>query len=396
MVGNYVPGAAAFKKSFGARVQAASSRCVIEDFREFCAQPPHRRALLSYLVQPLMPPRQFRDRVMFSNRGIAQEIPRALNELGFAVDVVDHTNTWFLPRKKYDLFIGHEGINFEQIARALAPDTAIVYLATTLEWQEANRRERLRLADIKRRRGYSLGGRIELSHESAKELAEAVICIGVRAAWSFEGYRNVMAVDNAAFPVSWSGWQSKDYRTGRSSFLFFSGGGIVRKGLDLVLEAFADTELDVYICAGIAPDFARAYARELTGYPNIHVENWIPMRSPRFEHLVSKCDWIIFPSCSEGHPGSVIECMAHGLLPIVSEGANIELPRGGIEIERLDAEAVRSAALRASQMDPEEIRSAAECLVYEARTKYSPERFRADFKDATARALANRCGISPR
>jgi len=386
---NYVPGLVSLRTSFNDRFHEASKRCVIEDFREFCAKPPERRALLSYLVEPLLPPPQFRDRTMFSNRGIAQELPRALNELGFSVDVIDHRNTAFRPHEAYDLFIGHLPINFERIARALDPDTSIVYFATTLEWQESNRRQERRLAEVKQRRGCSLGSRFCLSHESAKELAEAVICLGKRTSNSFVGYSNVLLVENAAFPLNWSGWQTKDYRAARSSFLFFSGAGNVLKGLDLVLEAFAGTTLEVYVCTALEPDFARAFKRELTAFPNIHLENWIPARSPRFEELVSTCDWVIFPSCSEGHPGSVIECMAHGLLPIVSDAANLELPRGGIEIERLDAEAVRSAALRASQTDPGEIESAAKCLVDEVRARYSPERFRAAFKDAIRRVADN-------
>jgi hypothetical protein len=390
LVRDYVRGAVALKRSFDARLQEASSRCVIEDFREFCAKPPERRALLSYLVEPLLPPPQFRDRTMFSNRGIAQEIPRALNELGFAVDVVHHRNTSFTPRRKYDLFIGHDGFNFEQIARDLDADAVRIYFAAGLEWKEGARRQAYRIAQVRERRGCLLGSRTCASHECARKIAQAVICISKRAAHSFEGYRKVMAVNNAAFPVSWSGWQQKDYRAGRSSFLFFSGAGNVLKGLDLVLEAFAGTTLDVYICTAIEPDFARAFQRELTEFPNIHVENWIPMRSQRFEHLVSKCDWVIHPTCTDAHPGSVIECMAHGLLPIISEGANIDVPRGGIEIERLDAEAVRSAALHASEMDPGEIEAAARSLVGEVSVKYSPKRFRADFKHAVQRALLDR------
>jgi hypothetical protein len=328
---------------------------------------------------------------MFGNLGKAQEIPRALNELGFAVDIVDYRNTSFRPRKNYDLFIGHCGINFEQIAQHLDADAAVVYYATGLEWQASSSRQQRRIAEVQQRRGCTISPRDTSSHECAKELADAVICLGERAAWSFDGYRNVIAVDNATFPVNWAGWQNKDYRAGRSSFLFFSGIGNVLKGLDLVLEAFAGTSLEIYICTVIEPDFARAFHRELTEFPNIHVENWIRMRSPRFEELASKCDWIIFPSCSEGHPNSVIECMAHGLLPIVSEGANIELPRGGIAIERLDPEGVRSAALRASQMDPGEIESASRSLVDEVRIRYSPQRFRENFKRGVRQAFTLGC-----
>jgi len=379
------------KASVRKRLDDFAVRHVIEDFREHCSEPAQRRALLSYLVEPLLPPRRFRNQVMFSNRGIAQEIPRSLNELGFAVDIIDHRNVSFVPRRKYDLFIGHGGINFEKIVRQLGSDTAVIHFATGLEWQENNRRQERRVAEVKQRRGYSIGTRlIEHSEDCARKMADAVICLSKRAAESFVGYRSVLPIDIAAFPVTWSGWEEKDYRAGRSHFLFFAGIGNVMKGLDLLLEAFAGTALDLYICQIIEPDFARAFERELTQFDNIHVENFVKMRSARLEQLVLKCDWIILPSCAEGHPGSVIECMAHGLLPIVTDGANIELPRGGIRIPCLDIEAVRSAAMLASQMDPEEIESAAKSLVRDARINFSPESFRANFKRAVTQVFADR------
>ncbi len=382
---------AQLKASARKRLDDFAVRRVIEDFREHCSEPPQRRALLSYLVEPLLLPRRFRNQVMFSNRGIAQEIPRSLNELGFAVDIIDCRNASFVARKKYDLFIGHLGINFEKIVRHLGPDTAVIHFATGLEWQENNRRQEGRVAEVKQRRGYTIGTRLmEHSEECAMEMADAVICLSKRAAESFVGYRRVIPIDNAAYPVGWSALKGKDYRAGRSHFLFFAGIGNIMKGLDLVLEAFAGTVLDLYICQIIEPDFARAFAPELTQFDNIHLENFVKMRSARFEQLALKCDWIILPSCAEGHPGSVIECMAHGLLPIVTDGANIELPRGGIRIPRLDMEAVRSAAMLASQIDPEKIESAAKSLVRDARVNFSPENFRANFKHAVTQVFADR------
>jgi len=51
-------------------------------FKEFCMAPPTRKSLVSYLVSPLLPIPAKRDRIVFSNLGIAQYIPRGLNELG--------------------------------------------------------------------------------------------------------------------------------------------------------------------------------------------------------------------------------------------------------------------------------------------------------------------------
>jgi hypothetical protein len=133
----------------------AKSR-IIRDYDEFCDGKPARRALLSYLVLPLLPPPSFRDRVKFSNRGIAQEIPRVLNELGYSVDIVNYDNRSWLPDRPYDLFIGHGGINFEQISRRLPERTARIYFSTGIYWGEFNVRVQRRAADLASRRDVAL------------------------------------------------------------------------------------------------------------------------------------------------------------------------------------------------------------------------------------------------
>ena len=73
----------------------AKSR-VIRDYDEFCMGKPIQSALLSYLSCRFCRHGPFRNRVKFSNRGIAQEIPRSLNELGYSVDIVNYDNrSWF-------------------------------------------------------------------------------------------------------------------------------------------------------------------------------------------------------------------------------------------------------------------------------------------------------------
>jgi hypothetical protein len=380
------------RSSIRNRVDEFAAHRVIEDFREHCIGSPQRRALLSYLVVPLLPPPRFRDRVRFSNRGIAQEIPRALNELGFAVDIVDWRNASYVPRMTYDLFVGHAGINFEKIARRLSPAVPVIYFASGVEWRECNVRQLRRLLDVAIRRGYVFGSRtVQDSEESVKTIANAVVCLGAQAAETYAAYPRVLPVNNAAFPLAWTGWERKDYRAGRSRFLFFAGGGNVLKGLDLLLEAFAGSALELYICQRIEPEFERAYHHELTECNNIHLEGFLKMRSPRFVELASTCDWVIMPTCADAQPGSVIECMAHGLLPILPDSANIDLPSGGIRIARLDVEAVGAAISLASQTDAGDIETNAKALVREVSNNYSPENFREGFKRAVSRVLAEGC-----
>jgi glycosyltransferase involved in cell wall biosynthesis len=375
------------KDSLVRRLTGLVSSRVIRDYDEFCEGKPARRALLSYLVLPLLPPPVLRDRVKFSNRGIAQEIPRVLNELGYSVDIVNYDNRSWLPDRNYDLFIGHGGINFEPISQRLPASTIRVYFATGIYWREWNAKNKRRAEEMVSRRGVPLSSyrAIENEEEYALNNSDGIICLGNGAAVQTYGrFPHVIGINNAIFPVDWEGWRGKDFEGGRKHFLFFSGRGNVHKGLDLLLEAFAGTDLHLHVCQHLEPDFADVYRQELTGHPNIHVYGFIPMRSQKFTALATQCDWVISPTCAEGQPGAVLECMAHGLIPILSEEANIDIGTWGIPLPDCRIDTLRSTGLRASVMEMELIRQMTTEAVDVARTQYSADNFYKNIRKAVA------------
>ena len=89
------------------------------------------RALLSYITWPFRQPPGHPDRLRFSNCGIAVSLVRVLNELGYVVDVVEWTDAKFVPRRPYDLFIGHGAVNFERLSQHLPAHTPKVFFAFT-------------------------------------------------------------------------------------------------------------------------------------------------------------------------------------------------------------------------------------------------------------------------
>jgi len=362
----------------------AASR-VIRNYDEFCDGKPARRALLSYLVLPLLPPRALRDRVKFSNRGIAQEIPRVLNELGYSVDIVNFDNRSWLPDRHYDLFIGHGGINFEPISQRLPASAIRIYFATGIYWWEWNANNNRRAEEMVSRRGVTLSSYRAVEHEEEYALnnSDGIICLGNKAAvQTYARFPQVIGINNAVFPVDWDGWRGKDLEGGRKHFLFFSGPGNVHKGLDLLLEAFAGTDLHLHVCQHLEPDFADAYRQELTVHSNIHVYGFIPMRSQKFTDLATQCDWVISPTCAEGQPGAVLECMAHGLIPILSKEANIDIGTWGIPLPDCRIDTLRLTGLRASVMEMESIHRMTAEVVDVARNQYSAVNFYKNIRKA--------------
>lgn len=354
-------------------------------YKEYCTVVPSKRALVSYLVAPLLPVQAKRDHTIFSNLGIAQQIPRALNELGYEVDIVPWDDANWVPKRYYDIYIGHGGINFEHISRALPSETTQIYFSTGIYWREFNIREAQRIYDLALRQGYLLAPdrSIKFSEEFANQTADGIICLGNQnAVQSYRQFPLVIGINNAVYPLNSQGLCEKGFDHGRQHFLFFSGGGSLHKGLDLLLEAFAGTELHLHICQVIDPIFAEIYKTYLTQHSNIHLHGHTRMRSPEFEHLASLCNWTISATACEGQPGATLECMAYGLIPILPETANIDLKDFGILLPDTRIDEIRKTILYASQMSEKECKHLAQRTTSETREEYSPEKFTLQFKTA--------------
>ena len=106
------------------------------------------------------------------------------------------------------------------------------------------------------------------------------------------------------------------------------------------------------------------------------------MRSQKFTALATQCDWVISPTCAEGQPGAVLECMAHGLIPILSKEANIDIGTWGIPLPDCRIDTLRLTGLRASVMEMESIHRMTAEVVDVARNQYSAVNFYKNIRKA--------------
>jgi len=366
-----------------------SIQLVISNYDEYLAGKGSRRALVSYLPFPLLPPKARRERVMFSNKGIAQEIPRALNELGYVVDIIDYRNSTWRPKKGYDLFIGHGGYNFERLACLLGDNIPSIYFATGVYWKEQNQRLASRLYDLAQRTGVIFPpDRIAPeSEENSLLRADGIICLGnEETKETFREFANVVAINNAVFPLNKSIPEPLDFNIRRRHFLYFCGRGNVHKGLDLLLEAFSGTDLHLHVCQHMQPEFIKVFDAQLK-MPNIHIEGFVKMRSQRFNQLAQLCNWIIMPTCAEGQPGSVLECMAYGLIPILPRTANLDIDEIGIKINELTVDSVIIAIREALTWDKNKATVISKSVRETVKRKHYPDVFRANFANAVVTIL---------
>lgn len=127
----------------------------------------------------------------------------------------------------------------------------------------------------------------------------------------------------------------KDFTIAKNNFLWFGGGDIIRKGLDLVIEIFSkNPEISLWIAGDIKnKKFIDLYYDELFNTPNIYYLGWIEVNSPEFFNVCRKCAFHIFPSCSEGQAGSVIVTTNAGVIPIISRETGMCVEDFGILIQ---------------------------------------------------------------
>jgi len=353
-----------------------------------------KRALLSYITIPFkLSPGDPRQR-QFSNIGIARSIVHVLNELGYLVDVVEWTDVKFLPEKKYDLFIGHGGCNFEFIAYNLPSEVVKIYFSTGIYWRKFNQMEEERFCRLERERNVQLSydRRINYNEESANQIADGIICLGNKLVKeSYAQFPLVMNLNNAAFQNDRHEQVNKDFISGRNKFLFFSGSGNVHKGLDLLLEAFSQlADAHLYICQAISLDFYDIYQLEFKKLPNIHLIGPIPPRGRKFFDLINKCNYVIHPSCAEGQPGAVIECMHHGLIPIISCESNIDTDGYGITFGTCSVNEITRVVTNLLLKSPKWCEQMSEQTREIALTQYSEAAFQGNMKAAIKDIIANR------
>jgi hypothetical protein len=337
-----------------------------------------KRALVSYITYPFSIPEGDPRFYRHINIWHAREIVRCLNRMGYAVDVIDYRDQKFVPGTPYELFIGHGGINFTHIANQLPSGALKIYFSTGAYWQYHNQAEKKRFEWLRQRRGVELpmDRVIRQSEEESLREADGIIAIGNQfTRETYSKFDNIHMVPITALYDDRMEWSNKDYEQGRQHFLYFAGGGCVHKGLDLLLEAFAESQLHLWVCSRMDPEFEQIYSKELYSFNNIHKIGLIQPREYQFYEIMRQCNYVILPSCSEGSAHSVVECMNQGLIPVVSKASGINLGNYGFLLEPPSIEEIRRVVMELACLPVDRCQELSSGARRAAHTVYSENAF---------------------
>jgi glycosyltransferase involved in cell wall biosynthesis len=341
-------------------------RLIIKEFRRgqvsnYFKTHHKKNALISYITHPF-------------NRGInlthtnyaeAFEIAKVFKELGYNIDIVDYDYESNLDYDKYSIIFGF-GEPLINSFYCRNHKILTIYYGTGMHVIHQNHATLKRIEEVYKKKGKWLleSGRIvDKTWSVQTSLVDNIIALGNDEV--VNSYKQYFSREIYNIPVSYYKifnseqiLKNKSFIDAKNHFLWFGSSGLIHKGLDLLLEVFKELpDLHLHICGPInnEPRFKAVYYEELYNTKNIHTYGYKNIQSKSFKDIISKCAFIIFPSCSEGEPSSVINVMVYGLIPIVTNTAGIRIKDFGIEIKELTNISVKESIIKAVNLSEDEI-----------------------------------------
>jgi glycosyltransferase involved in cell wall biosynthesis len=319
--------------------------------------------LFSYIVDPLLAPRDAPVDHSHTHFWESRQMVWTLVDAGYAVDAVHWTNQRFVPRLAYDVVLDVR-TNLERWVGHQPSSTLRLFHCDTAHWAFNNQAQAQRLADLAERRGIVLAAHRQIPPNRGIELADHATYLGNAFTRStYQPWGTPMTRIPVSVPRRYDWPQGKDFASVRRRFVWFGSGGLVHKGLDLVLEAFAgmpDLELVVMGPIRRERDFARAFRRELYELPNVETVDWVDVAAPRFLEICRRGLGLVYPSCSEGGGSSALTCLHAGLVPILTREASVDLEDAwGVELTKASVDEIRAAVRTLSERPAGELEAMA-------------------------------------
>jgi hypothetical protein len=322
-----------------------------------------RNALVSYITDP------FRNEMNLShtNSFESMEIGKAINEVGFNVDIADYDYEGRIDYSRYDLIFGFGEPLINSFYKR-GKKIVTVYYGTGMQINTQNNNTLNRVKEVFDKKGVWLPGSGRIVNKAwsiQTTLVDAMILLGneeVTKTYSpyFKGkIYNIPAlyykVTNYDEIIS-----SKAFNKAKTHFLWFGSSGMIHKGLDLLLEIFSKQEvIHLHICGPLdgEPEFKQTYNNELFKTANIHYHGFISLNSVLFKELLQECAFVILPSCSEGGGASVLNvCGNGGLIPLLSKEASIDTGESGFVFDKINIESIQFTIDQALQLTEQEIK----------------------------------------
>ena len=165
-----------------------------------------------------------------------------------------------------------------------------------------------------------------------------------------------------------------------SEFVFMASGGNALKGVGLLIKYFSEhADYTIHIIGPIEYDVMKAIGTSLP--PNIILHGFMNVNDRSFLSILERCNFLIYPSGSEGCPGAVLNLMKNGIIPIVSKWAAFdEINDYGYMLEDVSIQAIDRAVKWSCRLKEEEIIMMKKRVKQYTEKTYNLDRFTSELK----------------
>ena len=320
------------------------------------------------------------------------QIAQTFLDLGYSVDVIQFHNDKFVPQKDYAFFIDIRH-RMEALAPKLNKDCIKIFHVDIANMVFRNAAECNRLLELQQRKGITLKPqRFEVPNLGIEYADCATVLGNDFTVDTFKYAKKPMYRIPISSPIVYPSPNDKNFEAVRKRFLWFGGSALVLKGLDLVLDAFAQMpEYHLTVCGPVSNDkeFEQAFYKELYETPNIHTYGWIDVSSPEFIEVTNNCLGLVYPSVSEGQSGAVISCLQAGLIPILSYESGVDVHDFGVILDNHSLEEIQAKVRTISNLPTEDLKLMSQKAWEYARANHTKEKFAQAYRNAVEQILAN-------
>lgn len=288
------------------------------------------------------------------NRREAIEIVKIFNKLGYNVYVQDFcSNRTFPPIENVKVVFGLEPL-FERACDYYAPQFRIYY-ATGAYWKHQNQQIR-KITDLfNKAYNVNIPYRRLVSEHYSCEKAYCILQIGSK--YTLETYpapirRKIKLIHQSSQEVFTN--NVLEYSE-QNEFMFLGSAGNLLKGVSLIIEYFSShSDKVINIVGPLEDDVKDALGNKISN--NIRLLGFVDVCTEEFNSIAMRCNFLIYPSGSEGCPGSVLTAMKHGIIPIVSKwSAFDEIADYGFIMDSWSQEGIDAGIVWSSSLSREQI-----------------------------------------
>lgn len=320
--------------------------------------------------------RQYLDK--HQNKREAIIIANTFHKLGYNVYLQEFSSNKKIPNLNFSVIFGIEP-NFCKACEKF-PQAKKIYYATGAYFEHQNKQIHDMTNYINRTYNSNLSYKRTVKPHKSIEIADSILQIGSNFTISTypKQYQSKISLIHQSNQIT-SSPSVKKYAK-ENEYFYMGSGGNALKGLVLLIEYFnLHPELHLNIVGPIENAFYKALKNKISN--NIKIWGFLNVNSSQFSQIIEKCNFIVYPSGSEGGiPGAVINSMKKGLIPIVTPWAAFnEINKYGFLLEKWDVESIDKGIRWSQSLSIETIeRLSKDCQTYVSQN-YTIENFEKEF-----------------